>query len=200
MFSHHKRHHNRRDELLMNKHGPRINQTIFLKINQHERNRNMSHSICIYTTKETKSRSYRDCEIGIFKCKISQKRFIFESEINCQKISIRVENFWKWQRVVGQRQFYPKIHTDPILLLKYGCFIFFGFFRDRVNFDDYHRENIYLYDWPILMIITIFADIYNWFMRFTWSGNMLQWGHRSHRIPKELKVVSHFVALVEPVF
>merc|ERR1711953_225092 len=31
MFSHHKRHHNRRDELLMNKHGPRINQTIFLK-------------------------------------------------------------------------------------------------------------------------------------------------------------------------
>ena len=54
-----------------------------------------------------------------------------------------------------------------ILLLKYVLFILFGFFRDRVNFDDYHRENIYLYDWPILMIITIFADIYNWFMRFT---------------------------------
>ena len=117
-----------------------------------------------------------------------------------QKNSIRVENFWKWQRVVGQRQFYPKIHADPILLLKYVLFILFGFFRDRVNFDDYHRENIYLYDWPILMIITIFADIYNWFMRFTWSGNMLQWGNRSHRIPKELKVVSHFVALVGPGF
>ena len=117
-----------------------------------------------------------------------------------KKNSIRVENFWKWQRVVGQRQFYPKIHADPILLLKYVLFILFGFFRDRVNFDDYHRENIYLYDWPILMIITIFADIYNWFMRFTWSGNMLQWGHRSHRIPKELKVVSHFVALVGPGF
>ena len=29
---------------------------------------------------------------------------------------------------------------------------------------------------------------------------MLQWGHRSHRIPKELKVVSHFVALVRPDF
>jgi len=33
MFSHYKRHHKRRDGLLMNKHGPRINQTIFLKKN-----------------------------------------------------------------------------------------------------------------------------------------------------------------------
>ena len=167
MFSHHKRHHNRRDELLMNKHGPRINQTIFLKKNPHERNRNMSHSICIYTTKETKSRSYRDCEIGIFKRKIlSHKRGLFSNRKSIvKKIRSVLKIFENDKGQLVSVNF--KIHTDPILLLKYGCFIFFGFFRDRVNFDDYHRENIYLYDWPILMIITIFADIYNWFMRFT---------------------------------
>ena len=85
MFSHHKRHHNRRDELLMNKHDPRINQTIFLKKKPHTKEIETCPTQFVYTLPRKQSRDH----IAIAKFEFSNEKFYFTKRVYFRVKKIR---------------------------------------------------------------------------------------------------------------
>ena len=95
MFSHHKRHHNRRDELLMNKHGPRINQTIFLKKKTHTKEIETCPTQFVYTLPRKQSRDLT----AIAKLEFSNEKFYLTKEVYFRignQLSKKFDPCWKF--------------------------------------------------------------------------------------------------------
>lgn len=88
MFSHYKRHHKRRDGLLMNKHGPRINQTIFLK-----KKRTKETVICPTQFVYTLPRKHNCDLIANAKFEFSYEKFYFTKWVNFRVRNQLSKNF-----------------------------------------------------------------------------------------------------------